>query len=172
MIENNHSSQDDLFKFQHDLMNPQDKIKFLEHISTCDFCSEQFTNSMIDETLAAPPDMKNNILKAVKRPEMQIVKKVIESSKRMQLLWYSLKVGTATIGALAVLLLAMNFSSNLTTTKDHQTDIPKETSASDEDAFSLTATIRNKMDTFSSNILDFSNTIMKTEVIDYDQKEK
>jgi len=171
-MENNHSSQDDLLKFQHDLMNPQEKVKFLEHISTCDFCTEQFANSMINEKLSAPPDMKKNILKAIKRPEMQIVKKVIESSKRMQLLWYGLKVGTATIGALAVLLLAMNFSSNLTTAQDHQMDIPKETSASDEDAFSLTATIRNKMDTFSSNILDFSNTIMKTEVIDYDQKEK
>lgn len=172
MKENNHNSQVDLFNFQHDHMNPQEKIKFLEHISTCDFCNEQFTNCMIGETLTAPPDMKENILKAVKRPEVQIVHKVNETSKRMQLLWYSLKVGTATLGALALLLLAMNFNSSLSNATNNPIDIPAETSASDDNAFSLTATIRDKMDNFSNSILDFSNTIIKTEVIDYDQKEK
>ena len=36
----------------------------------------------------------------------------------------------------------------------------------------FTSEIRNGMDQFSNQILDFSNTIIKTEVIENDQKEK
>lgn len=168
MKDNIHISQTDTFKFQHDLMTNEEKISFLEHISTCDFCAEQFTECMIEDTITAPLDMKENILKAVKRPEIQIAKKVKETSKNIQLVWYSLKVTTAAIGAFAILVIALNFNSAFTDIKDNPTNVPKVNTEREDTTFSLTAAIKDKMDNVSSSILDFSNNIIKTEVIDHD----
>lgn len=167
MEENKHISQVDLFTFKHNLMNPQEMKLFLEHISSCLYCSEQFADCMVDETITAPMDLKANILKATRRPNIQITTKIKETSKRMQLLLYSLKVGTATIGALILLLLTIN-SSNHSTVWDSQKDIP----TNEKNTVSLTSTIRKNVNHLNNNILDFSNTIMKTEVNEYDQKEK
>jgi hypothetical protein len=145
-------------------MNPQEKTLFLEHISTCNYCAEQFAEGMLDESFTAPADMKANILAAVRRPEIQIAKKINETSKQMQLLLYSLKVGAATLGALAVLIFAMNFNNNMVNSGPETTDIPKKSTEDNEDKFSLTLAIRDNMNHLSSNILDFSNTIIKTEV--------
>jgi hypothetical protein len=172
MYDNHHISQAELIQFQNDLMDPQEKIKFLEHISTCDFCAEQFADGMIGQTLTAPPDLKGNLLSAVKRPEIQIARKVNETSKRMQLLWYSIKVGTAAIGAFTVLILAMNFSNNMPSIKDNPVPITKEDTESSEDKFSLTTAIKEGMNSFSNSILDFSNNILQSEVNDHDKKEK
>jgi hypothetical protein len=152
-------------------MNPQERIDFLEHICKCNFCAEQFSEFMTDEIITAPPDLKGNILNAVKRPEVQIARKVNETSKQMQLLWYSLKVGAATIAALVLLLLTMNFSNGFAN-EPGITGNPTENSVGDKKEFSLTDAIRDRMDSFSSSILDFSNNIMNTEVNNNDKKEK
>jgi hypothetical protein len=127
---------------------------------------------MMDDLIPAPFDMKNNILKATKRPEVQIARKINETSKRMQLLWYSLKVGTATIGALVVLTLVMHSGMGINANPDRQPVIPVQQNTDDNDNISLTAAIRDKMNNFSSSILDFSNNILNTEVNNHDQKEK
>jgi hypothetical protein len=127
---------------------------------------------MMDDLIPAPFDMKNNILKATKRPEVQIARKINETSKRMQLLWYSLKVGTATIGALVVLTLVMHSGMGINANPDRKPVIPVQQNTDDNDNISLTAAIRDKMNNFSSSILDFSNNILNTEVNNHDQKEK
>lgn len=171
MIDNNHVSETDLLAFQQDRMNQKVKEKFLEHICSCDYCSEQMATLMTGEMLSAPRDMKENILNATRRPEVQFAIKAKETSKRMQLLIYSLKVGTATVGALLLLLLTMNFN-DFTTTSSIPKDITAEEVISHEDEFSLTTKIWYNMDKISNSMLDFSNNIMKTEVTNNDQKEK
>lgn len=171
MVKNNHISKETLLAFKQDQLNPQELEQFLEHICTCNFCSEQLADCMLEEMVAAPQDMKANILKTVKTPEVQIIRSAKETSKRIQLLLYSLKVGTATAGALIVLLLVMNFN-HINSVPDYQVDPPKNSSTKDENTFSLTSAIRDNMDTLNNSMLDFSNTIMKTEVIDNDKKEK
>lgn len=168
---NKHISEETLLAFKQDELSPEERDKFLQHICSCNFCSEELADSLADEMITAPIDMKENILRAVRRPEVQIARKAKETSKQLQLLLYSLKVGTAAFGALLILLYAANFN-NMKTAQDNQMDQPKSDYESDEDTFSLTGSIRENMDILSSSMLDFSNTIMKTEVIDYDQKEK
>jgi len=171
MIDNNHISETDLLIFKKNIMNQKEKEKFLEHICSCDYCSEQLATLMNGEMISAPRDMKENILKATKRPEIQFAIKAKETSKRMQLLIYSLKVGTATVGALLLLLLTINFT-DFTAIPSIPKNITADEAMSDEDKVSLTTKIRDNMDKISNSMLDFSNNIMKTEVTNNDQKEK
>ncbi|NLP35763.1 MAG: hypothetical protein GX359_11355 [Clostridiales bacterium] len=165
-----HISQSELLDFHQDKMNPQEKLHFLEHISSCEFCSTLFVQSMEAELVVAPVDLKENILKATKRPTFTLTKKAKEASNRMQFFLYSLKVGTATIGALIV-LLAMSSQKALPNTDSHM-EISKGVSVQEDLSVSLTASIRNNMDALSSRIFEWSNTIINTEVYEYDKKEK
>ncbi|MDD3173227.1 MAG: hypothetical protein PHF63_06155 [Herbinix sp.] len=167
MNEKEHISETDYYIFQHGIMNQTDKVKFLEHICSCNYCADQFATLISSEIIAAPRDMKSNILKATKRPEIQLAVKARETSKRMQLFIYSLKVGTATVCALLLLLLTMNIS-HIDTTLNIPENTLSEVQIDKEDNESLTSTIRDGMDTISNNMLDFSNNIMKTEVTDND----
>ncbi|MDF2941496.1 MAG: hypothetical protein K0S01_354 [Herbinix sp.] len=167
MNENKHISDLDLLAFSQNTMDKKDVEALLEHICSCNFCSDQLAAMMAGEMITAPRDLKDNILKATKRPEIQLAIKAKETSKRMQLFLYSLKVGTATIGALLLLVLTMNFSNFSNTGYE-----PKDFYNSSEDKISMTTTIKNVMDNISNSMLDFSNNIIKTEVTKNDQKEK
>ena len=162
-----HISEIDLLAFHQNTMDQKEVEKFLEHICSCNFCSDQLAAIMAGEMITAPRDLKDNILKATKRPEVQLAIKAKETSKRMQLFLYSLKVGTATIGALILLVFTMNFSNF-----SGVGNAPKDFYNSSKDKISMTTTIKDFMDTISNSMLDFSNNIMKTEVTKNDQKEK
>lgn len=171
MNDSNHIPENDFLRFKNNLMKQEEMEKFLEHISGCDYCSDQFASAMSEDIILAPRYLKENTLIATRRPEVQIARRAKETSQRMQLFLYSLKVGTATICALILLLLTISF-----------TDIPAapimsekadtELDIINEDNDSLTSVIRDNMDNISNNILDFSNKIMKTEVTEYDQEEE
>jgi hypothetical protein len=171
MNENEHISKEEFLAFQCDMMKAPDKEKFLEHICSCDYCADQFSALVSEETIAAPRDMKANILRAARRPEVQLAIKVRETSKHVQLLIYSLKVCTATVCALLLLLFSVNIST-ITNPQNTSDNNFTNTMAHEDDSESLTTALRNGIDTISKRMLDFSNTIMKTEVTDNDQKEK
>jgi hypothetical protein len=169
MSDKKHLSESEFVAFQNDTMNQKDKLAFLEHISSCTFCSDQFASYMSKDLIPAPRDMKADILKAVNRPEIQLAIRVKETSKKMQLLIYSLKVGTATIVALLLLLLSVNLTNFAVSpdkwAKDANT---AETTTETKDNEPLTSVIRDGMDAICNDILDFSNTIMRTEVTNND----
>jgi hypothetical protein len=162
-----HVSQEEFTAFSKDSMTAKEQEAFLEHLCSCNYCSDQLAAFMAEEIIPAPRDMKENILKATKRPEVQIAIKSREASKRLQLFFYSVKVGTAAVAAIALLLMSMNFSSTLSNPENY-----RPVKLSGEDRISITDTIRDKMNNISKNMLDFSNNIIKMEVTDYDQKEK
>ncbi|MDF2905497.1 MAG: hypothetical protein K0R34_818 [Herbinix sp.] len=167
MNNNPHVTTAELIAFKEEFMTMEEKQAFLQHICSCNHCSDQLAAFMAEDIIPAPRDMKENILKATKRPEIQIAIKSREASKRIQLLLYSLKVGTAAVAAIALLLLSMNFQSNLSDAESF-TNI----NMNKEDNVSLTDTIRDNMNNISKNMLDFSNNIIKMEVTDHDQKEE
>lgn len=162
-----HVTRTELIAFGQETMTLEEKEAFLEHICSCNHCSDQLATFMAEDIIPAPRDMKENILKATKRPEVQIAIKSREASKRIQLLLYSLKVGTAAVAAIALLFLSMNFQGSLSNAENF-TNINTVT----EDNVSLTDTIRDNMNNISKNMLDFSNNIIKMEVTENDQKEK
>ena len=162
-----HVTQAELIAFGCDTMSTEEKEAFLEHICSCNHCSDQLAAFMAEDLIPAPRDMKANILRATKRPEIQIAVKSREVSKRIQLLLYSLKVGTAAVAAIALLLLSMNFQNILSDAKSFNYN-----SISRENKTPLTDTIRENMNNISKNILDFSNNIINMELTENDPKEK
>jgi hypothetical protein len=165
-----HISQSDLLDFKQDNLNPEETLHFLEHISSCEYCSALFAQSMEEELIIAPIDLKDNILKATKQPTFVLTEKVNKVSKRMQFFLYSLKVGMATVGALLV-LIALS-SPKILPSADHPMEVPREISIQDDAKISLTAAIRHNMDALSDRIFEWSNFIMNSEVFENDKKEK
>ncbi len=164
MNEHNHLTGAQIDAFRHELMDKEEKELFLGHICNCDYCSNLFAEAMSEEMIAAPRDLKDNILKATKRPEIQLAVKAKQTSKQMQLFLYSLKVGSATVLALLLLMLTVNFNGPLGV---HSSPIPKprtEHHLSEKNPSSLTSRIWDNMNELGNNILNFSNNIMKTEV--------
>ena len=164
-----HITESELYAFRHELMSQEDKENFLAHICTCNYCSDLFAEAMSEEMITAPRNMKDNLLRAAKRPEVQLAVKARETSKQMQLFLYSLKVGSATVLALLLLMLTVNFNGSITL---HSSSIPNPTvgheisdpEASEPNTPSITTRIRDNMNKISDDILNFSNNIMKTEV--------
>lgn len=159
MTEHEHMSKTEFLAFQHDTMNQTEKMKFLEHIGSCNSCADQFASLMSEDLIAAPRQMKANLIKAAKRPDIQLAAKARATSKRMQLFIYSLKVGTATVCALLLLLFTMNFS-NITTALDLPMGTSLEMPLSDDNNTSMMTKMRDKMDTISNHMLNFTNNII------------
>lgn len=167
MNENEHITKENFIAFQYELMNASEKIEFLEHISNCNHCADQFAAMMSEDIIAAPRDMKANILKATKRPDVMLAARARETSKKMQLLLYSLKVCTATVCALLLLALYMNNPLATDAIQPDDTITSQTTDAPGDDA-SLANAIKMGIDTINDNFLKFSKTIMNTEVFNHD----
>lgn len=157
-----HISEDTFTQFRLSMMDIKERDDLLEHISNCDFCSDRFASHMMKDLVAAPQDLKSNIMKAVGRPELRLIHHVRKSSKRRQLLTYSLKVGTAIAGAL-LLLLSTSFNNKHADATDQDTD---------KFAVSLTSAIRDNMSSLNSSLSKLSNQIMSMEVNNYEEKEE
>lgn len=112
---NNHVSSKNLIDFKQDKMTFEEKELFLNHICSCMHCSEQLAELMTEEIIPAPKNMKENILRAVNNPKIQVSKNVKEISNRMKLFIFSLKIGFATVGALFLLLFTVNTSNQVGT---------------------------------------------------------
>jgi len=166
-----HVSEEELRIFNQDRMTLKERRLFLEHVCSCNYCADQMVVMMEENLIQTPRDMKDNILRKTRRPEVQLPIKVKETSKGLQLFFYSLKVSTATIGALLLLVMTFHMDTNWNQINN--------TSGNNTGNISLTEAIRAGVDSFntgmekiSSNMLEFSNNIINVEGIQNDQKEK
>lgn len=165
-MEHNHISKEALNAFRYHQLSEKETEALLEHISSCDFCSELFADTIQEELVKAPGDLKANLIKAVKRPEVQLAKHAREASKRVQLFLYSLKVGTAMAGALLILFYTISLSgrqiNSNTDTKQEKPDF----------TVTLNTAIRDNTDSLNNGLIKFSNKLMNSEVEDNEEKEK
>ncbi|MGB8453305.1 MAG: hypothetical protein WCD89_13370 [Anaerocolumna sp.] len=86
-------------------------LEELEHIASCDFCAEQYANHVEQQDMIkAPHYLKACIIqKSMAFSEIQETKEhyIIQLPwKKLQLLRYSMKIGLAMCGAIAILLLS------------------------------------------------------------------
>ena len=167
MNDTHHISDSEFMDFHRNSMKPEDITGFLEHISSCDSCADRFAASLSEDLITAPKDMKSNILKASIRSEISLVVHAKRMSKQMQLFLYSLKVGTATVLALLLLVLTMNYS-GLSNSADEVRPQNHRITFLDQINIPLTTVLRKSMDDISTSISDFSNRIINMEVINHD----
>ena len=90
-------------------MNSQEEEAFLLHTGNCTYCAEQFGNWMEQDLMEPPAYLKEEIVKRTRQVDVQTVVKVKRTTKRMQLMIYSLKVGLAVVASIFLLTITTNF---------------------------------------------------------------
>lgn len=132
----------------------------LEHLSHCDFCIEQLADHIEEQGLLfAPANLKEAILSRSQKADVQLIARTNQTSHRLQLFYYSLKVCFATAFALAFLLCSSdNFFSvpSFPTAQEHHLN-PGDWRKAEEKAG-----IKGKLE-------QFSNQFFQTEVTSYDK---
>lgn len=134
----------------------------LAHIASCDFCADAFADYVEGHALlAAPKHMQASILARSRQPDVQIIAKSNHASKKLQLFYYSLKVGFATAFALGLLIWSPAISLSL-----QQPSIPRESLQAPVNAF------YDKAMQISDKINGFSKQLFQLEESFYDKQEK
>ena len=78
----------------------------MEHLASCPWCRDAFAGYIENrELLTAPASMKASILERSKGLDVQIIAGSNHLSKKLQMFYYSLKVGAAVLCALALLAI-------------------------------------------------------------------
>lgn len=136
----------------------------LEHIASCDYCAEQFADYVEQqELLTAPKHMQDSIMTRSKQLDIQVIAKSNRASKKLQLFYYSLKVGFATAFALGM-LFSMSPISGFSDTV-YMPPAPRE-------SYDTRNAWYDKANQFTNKLNDFKNQLFELEESFYDKQEK
>ncbi|MCI9530976.1 MAG: hypothetical protein HFH38_04370 [Lachnospiraceae bacterium] len=94
--------------WQEGQLDAKEEAAFLSHISACTFCAERFGDWMEEPgaaTVAPPRYLKEEIQSRTRQIDIQAVQRLKETSRQMQLVLYSLKVGLAVAVSIFLLVL-------------------------------------------------------------------
>lgn len=145
------------------------------HLSSCQFCREQIAlQAEHQELLAAPARMKSEILSNLNRPEVQIIAKSNRISKKLELFYFSLRVGTAVLCSLVLLSFAPALpGAAKCSVKLRREDIKQEEAGH----FQRPETLPQKnaggaVWEASSYVTEQINRLLNLEVFKYDKKER
>lgn len=147
----------------------------LEHLSHCDFCIEQFADQLEEQgLLTAPANLKESILSRSKKTDVQLIAKTNQTSQKLQLFYYSLKVCFATAFALALLLWSSNASFSIyipSAVQERQVTLEEQKYQAEKEALKKEAAIEKfpQKPNISEKFHEISNYFSRTEVISYDQ---
>jgi len=101
-----HITKEQWTKFSQRQLSEIEEEKFYQHIGTCTYCAEEFTKIIEQDFFLEPPVyLEEEILERTKKADVQAAVAVKKTSKKVQLLFYSLKVGFAV--AASIFLLTM-----------------------------------------------------------------
>lgn len=109
-LKNIHLSDHDFGAWEQGSLSDTQMEAFLTHTANCPHCADAWFAYMShhEERLAEPPAyLKEEIKERVHQPDVVIARKAHMTSKRVQLLIYSLKVGVA-LAASIFMLFAMD----------------------------------------------------------------
>lgn len=89
------------------------------HLAGCHFCREQFADFIEkQELITAPAHLKSFILERSRDLDIQLVAGTNHLSKRLQLFYFSLKVGAAVLGSLSMLVFLPGVSHEITARRE------------------------------------------------------
>lgn len=114
-----HLDPKDIKCFDSNTMETKEIIAFLEHLDSCDFCLEQITSDKIlTPDIQAPACLKEQILSRAVQTDVQTAKAVKETSRKMQLFYYSLRTAAGVVAALFLLFTMGSIDLSSLLTKD------------------------------------------------------
>lgn len=109
-----HINNNDLEKFQSNVMNTDEAVSFLEHLEQCNYCLEQLMeHSEQDTQIVAPAYMKETIMKRITAPDTRVQKAAVDTTHKMQIFYEGLR--TVMGVALALIMLLSLRETNLFT---------------------------------------------------------
>ncbi|MFQ9664347.1 MAG: hypothetical protein ACLRXA_20720 [Clostridium sp.] len=89
------------------------------HLAACPFCCEQFADYIENqELITAPAHLKSSIMERSRDLDVLIVAGSNHLSKRLQLFYFSLKVGAAVLCALTMLTILPGVSREISARQD------------------------------------------------------
>jgi hypothetical protein len=161
-------------------------IDAMEHIASCDHCANEFAELITtDSFIKAPRYMKANILeetKIINLNEKKHQRQKNQYSKQLQLITYSLKVGLAMCGCLAVLFLSTGNEDMKSIATPFNPNWPNGANTSqnnekvDHNNTSIIYKINDNLRDFSNNVAEYAGALVTNnknlEETDYDKKEK
>ena len=109
--ETSHITEEMWIALKEDSISSADFCKILEHTCDCTWCADRLASIMDrEEQEAVPPAyLTEQILERVGQLDIQAAVTIRRTSKRIQLLLYSLKVSAAVVFSILILVLTANF---------------------------------------------------------------
>lgn len=154
--ERKHISEEMWDALQTDSIGQKDFVNILQHTCTCTGCAQRLAQSMEteDNIRHQPPTyLKDEIIKRTRQLNIQTAVTVKRTSRQIQLMIYSLKVGMAVV----VSVLILGFTSNLQDIQFSQLERPKRVEREE----SVTDKMSGAMNGITDILNDFSNHILK-----------
>lgn len=149
-----HISEDQWMRFHKHQLTPDEELLLLNHVCECDFCSSRMANTLpAEEQLSAPRWMKQETIQYVQKHTL--FHRLLQGPK-LQLFFYSLRVGVAVAFAL-LLLVHIDF-----------TNAPE---LHTENRVSLTGMLLDGSNQISDKLYEFSTSLVQKEVI-HNEKSK
>lgn len=136
----------------------------IKHISNCRFCREQLAEYIGErELVSAPRDFKNSVMEQSRRLDVKLIAGTNHVSKRLQLFYFTLKVGAAVLCVLTMLTVAPELSRQLE-------GYAARIEAGSEKPPDITWNYYEKVNSLTARLNKLSNRNM--EVFDYDTKKR
>lgn len=112
-MDKRHITEEIWIALQQDTISPEDFAGVLEHTASCTFCAERLAEVMEHGSTEtkAPAYLTGQILLRIHQPDVRASVALKKTSRQVQLLLYSLKVGAAVAFSLLMLFVTTNFQS-------------------------------------------------------------
>lgn len=147
--ENIHITEEQWIRFSQGKMTEAEEEKLYQHIGSCTYCAEEFSKIIEQDFSMEPPKyLEEEILERTKRVDVQAIVAAKKTSKKMQLLVYSLKVGFAV--AASIFLLTM-------TTQVDQIQVMQQMPKRAETEMSITEKLNHGSNRFTSGLKEMTN---------------
>lgn len=111
--EHTHISDEMWKKYVQGTLSTKEEEKLYTHVGCCTYCAERFANIVETDFFAEPPSyLYDEIVERSRKVDVQAAATVRKTSKKMKLLFYSLKVGFAVAASIFLLTMTTTLEQN------------------------------------------------------------
>lgn len=157
--------------WQEGKLKEPDEMDLFTHIGACTFCAEQFGNWMEGIFEKPPRYLKEEILNRAHQIDVQASVKLKETSRQVQLVLYSLKVGFAVAASIFLLVITTNIQDmNLELPKEQQVEQSKEQHGSQEQEENIISKLRRGSKEITGLLNEISSGFFRIEMDNSENK--
>jgi len=152
-----HITEEMWIALEQENVNSEMFLQILEHTCECTWCAERMASVMETDAQAPPVYLAGEIQQRIGQLDIQAAVTVKKTSKKIQLLMYSLRVGAAVVLSILILGITSNFqNAEFTQIVQSEKEVMQEISEESvlEKINHATDGIAQKIGLFTNKILD------------------